>query len=165
MGKRMNALCIIDTSIFTNLLDVPSKNQQRDKVKSDFGEYVKLGFEFIVPITTVIETGNHIAQNGDGAIRRSIATKFCQEIKNAMEGKTPYQISPMPNVEFILNFLSDFPNQAGKNKMPNKFEGTSFGDLLIIKEFERLCSLNCHADIFIWSLDQELAQYRQSARL
>lgn len=160
----MNALCIIDTSIFTNLLNVPTKNELKDKVIDDFKAYIGLGFEFILPMTTVIETGNHIAQNGDGSLRRKIAKQFCGLVRDALTGQAPYRISPMPDIQFMLNWLDNFPDHAGKNKHSAKrFEGTSFGDLLIIKEFERLCGLNPNAEIFIWSLDQDLAQYRQNA--
>jgi hypothetical protein len=52
---------------------------------------------------------------------------------------------------------------AGKNKSPQKInEGTSFGDLSIIEEFNK-CVRRFHmSEVFIWSLDSDLCQYKKS---
>ena len=63
----MNNICLIDTSVFLNILDVPSKNSDREEVFESFETYTKLGCEFIIPVATIIETGNHdalMAANG-----------------------------------------------------------------------------------------------------
>ncbi len=58
----MSAISIIDTSVFLNLLDVPNRNGEREQVYQAFSEYVELGATFILPMATIIETGNHIAR-------------------------------------------------------------------------------------------------------
>ena len=60
----MSAVCIIDTSVFLNLLNVPGKNQDLESIVRSFQEYTDLNVTFILPMATIIETGNHIAQNG-----------------------------------------------------------------------------------------------------
>ncbi len=37
----MNSICIIDTSIFLNILDVPSRNNDKERVIRDFEEYIQ----------------------------------------------------------------------------------------------------------------------------
>lgn len=69
----MSSVCLIDTSIFTNILNVPGRNQNKADVNHAFREYIDLGCTFILPMATIIETGNHIAQNGDGRLRRDTA--------------------------------------------------------------------------------------------
>ena len=146
-------IIIIDTSIFLNILNVPNRNQEYQQVTKDFEKYIKLGASFILPIATVIETGNHIAQNGDGTQRRKIADKFCKAVTDALTGEAPYTISPFPSNQEIQQWLNEFPDLAGKNKSDRKLEGTSLGDLTIIKEFEKIRAKHGGQEIMIWTLD------------
>ena len=45
----MSSICIIDTSVFLNLLNVPGKNQDKDTVTASFTEYAELGAEYFTP--------------------------------------------------------------------------------------------------------------------
>lgn len=155
----MNSICIIDTSVFLNILDVPNRNNEKERVINNFKEYINLGATFILPIATVLETGNHIAQNGDGNVRRETAQRFCDEVCKAIKGEAPYRISNFPDTGEILDWLAEFPDLAGRNKAPNRHEGTSFGDLSIIKEYEKAESKFPMSEIWIWSLDSDLENY------
>lgn len=155
-----NCIFIIDTSIFLNILEIPNKSQDRDKVLKDFEEYINCGASFVLPMATIIETGNHIAQNGNGNTRREIAHEFCCHILKAMNDEAPYKISPFPNNEEIKSWLAKFPDLAMRNKSEHKQEGTSFGDLTIIEEFEKQKKVYKNYEICIWSLDSDLHLYR-----
>ncbi len=88
-------------------------------------------------MATIIETGNHIAQNGDGGTRRKTAERFCLAVKGAFTGAAPYQPSEFPNSAEVLTWLDSYPQHAGASKSATKqSEGTSFGDLSIIEEFK-----------------------------
>lgn len=153
-------IILIDTSVFLNLLNVPGRNQDTEQVNSDYISYVELQCTFILPMATILETGNHIAQNGDGGIRRKTAGRFCEAVKGAFEGVAPYQPSDFPNSAEVLTWLNQFPCHAGQNKSPTKTtEGTSFGDLSIIKEFEKCRARFGMSEILIWSLDSDLKSY------
>lgn len=153
----MSGICLIDTSIFLNILKVPSKCDEYDKVMETFEAYIHLDVSFILPMATVIETGNHIGQNGNGNLRRDTALRFIQSVKDSFNGESPWKLSPFPSTEEILEWIDLFPDEAGRNKTANKpNEGTSFGDLSIIKEFERLRNRHSMSEIFIWSLDSDL---------
>lgn len=157
----MGAVCIIDTSVFLNLLNVPGRNQDKTSVSQAFLDFAELEVTFILPMATIIETGNHIAQNGNGSIRRQTAIRFCDAARGAFEGKAPYQMSEFPNTTEILEWLDRFPAAAGQNKSPTKTsEGTSFGDLSIIAEYEKCVSRFPMTEVFIWSLDSDLNIYR-----
>ena len=41
----------------------------------------------------VIETGNHISQNGDGRLRRESANRFFKTIKQSLNGENSFRIS------------------------------------------------------------------------
>ena len=156
----MSAICLIDTSIFLNLLQVPGRCQDKKQVFEDFKQYIGNGCTFILPMATIIETGNHIAQNGDGNLRRQTAQRFCTAVREAFNGEAPYRPSDFPQSSDILQWLDEFPAHAGRNKSATRTgEGTSFGDLSIIKEYERSLALFSMSEVFIWSLDSDLAAY------
>lgn len=158
----MSSICIIDTSVFLNLLNVPGKNQDKEAVTTSYAEYAELGATFILPMATIIETGNHIAQNGDGGTRRKTAERFCKAVKGAFNGDAPYQPSEFPNSGEVLTWIDNFPEQAGANKSPKKTgEGTSFGDLSIIEEFKKCVNRFSTREVFVWSLDSDLSSYHQ----
>jgi hypothetical protein len=156
----MNAICLIDTSVFVNLLNVPNLNQEKDKIEQEYRNYVDLNCTFILPMATIIETGNHIAQNGDGGTRRATAQRFCGAVSEAFNGNAPWQPSDFPNSTEILTWLHQFPMMAGQNKSATKLgEGTSFGDLSIIEEFKKCVKRFSMSEVFIWSLDADLSTY------
>lgn len=159
----MSAVCLIDTSVFLNLLSVPGRNQDAVPVRAEFVEYAGNDCTFILPMATILETGNHIAQNGDGGIRRQTAQRFCAAVKDAFTDQPPYRLSEFPNTEEILGWLDEFPGKAGQNKSPTRTgEGTSFGDLSIIKEYEKCLARFPMSEVFIWSLDSDLAAFHHT---
>lgn len=155
-----DSIIIIDTSVFLNILEVPNKCQDKAQIIQEFKEYITLDAFFILPMATIIETGNHIAQSGDGNVRRETAKKFCEHIVKVINGDAPYKISNFPSNDEIKSWINDFPNLAGRNKSndtgKDKKEGTSFGDLTIIQEFEKQTRLHKNYEIWIWSLDRDL---------
>ncbi|CAI0885460.1 hypothetical protein [Serratia fonticola] len=162
----MSAVCIIDTSVFLNLLNVPGKNQDKESIIQDYSEYVELATTFILPMATIIETGNHIAQNGNGTLRRETAERFYVTVRGAFTGEAPYRTSEFPNTSEILSWLNRFPQLAGNNKSSTKTsEGTSFGDLSIIVEYEKCVEKFPMTEVFIWSLDSDLNLYRHTPRI
>jgi hypothetical protein len=158
----MSSICLMDTTIFLNILNVPSRNQDRALVLQDFQTYSAAECTFILPMATILETGNHIAQNGDGTTRRKTAERFVLEVKAAFIGRAPWRPSQFPNTADILSWIDRFPDLAGKNKAPDKLEGTSFGDLSIIEEFNRQCKIFPMSEVFIWSLDIDLQSYHKT---
>ena len=161
----MSAICLIDTSVFLNVLNVPGRNQDKSQVDIDFKTYVEMNCTFILPMATILETGNHIAQNGDGRQRRETAIRFCQAVEDAFKGTAPFQPSEFPSSIEVLTWLNQFPDHAGQNKSPTRInEGPSFGDLSIIKEFEKCCARFAMSEIFIWSLDSDLCHYQRKVQ-
>jgi hypothetical protein len=154
----MGSICLIDTSIFLNFLNVPHRNESRDQVLQDFKTYVASDCLFLLPMATILETGNHIAQNGDGNQRRKIAQQFVTTVKQTFSGQSPWEPIDFPSTQEISAWLDQFPDLAGQNKAPQKLEGTSFGDLSIIQDFKKTCHRFPMSEVFIWSLDQDLQQ-------
>ncbi|MBO3458770.1 hypothetical protein G7B40_016455 [Aetokthonos hydrillicola Thurmond2011] len=160
----MSSICLIDTSIFLEILNVPNYNQHRASVLEDFQIYAQSGCTFLLPMATILETGNHIAQNGNGSVRRKTALRFVKEVKEAFAGVAPWRPTTFPNTVEILEWIDKFPDLAGRNKATHKLEGTSFGDLSIIQEFHKSCNLFQMSEVFIWSLDTDLQNYHQKPK-
>jgi hypothetical protein len=88
----MGAICLIDTSIFLEILNVPHKASQSELILQELKEKIKAGESLFLPMATILETGNHIAKakKVDGNQRRICAEKFVNQVTQALEGKSPF---------------------------------------------------------------------------
>ena len=82
----MANIVIVDTSILLNILNVPLKSDQRPEVAERLRNYIRKGDQLFLPIATVLETGNHIAQNGDGNQKRQCALRFVEMVRTGGDG-------------------------------------------------------------------------------
>lgn len=89
-------ILILDTSILLCWLKVPGKDTAGGKHdRWDFNRISQLliaeqsqGSVFVLPIASLIETGNHIAQcNGD---RFNLATTLAQHLQNTIDASSPW---------------------------------------------------------------------------
>lgn len=141
---------IIDTSIFCNILNVPGKNQNRQEVIDNFGEWIQAGDKFFLPYIVLIETGNHIAQL-TGNAKFSKAQDFVNEVRKALNGETPFTPLKFPEKEEILSWIDGFPDSSGR--------GIGFGDYSIIQDWEDRRKAFPGWCVRIWSLDEGLQGY------
>ncbi len=164
----MTDICILDTSIILNILNVPNKNQDKVTVIKDFKTYAESECRFIIPLVVAVEVGNHISQNGNGDTRRDIAKKFVDMMQKTFNGSSPFEISDFDLKLEWRNWINEFTDKAGQNKTAAKpNEGMSLTDLSIIKEYDALqaknrANRNKHVKVFIWSLDSDLEFYGRS---
>ena len=156
----MSAIVLLDTSVYLNVLDVPGFNQDRGAVLSAFQAAIQAGDYVRLPLATVWETGNHIADLGDGQTRRRHGKKLLEDVTKAFQGYAPYRATHFPERDEFLRWLGDFPDAVMRSKSSHKLrEGVSLADLSIIKEWERNCDLHPLSRVRIWSLDADLAGY------
>lgn len=153
----MSAICIIDTSVFCNILNVPRRNQRHDEAVAELDVMVRDGCTFLLPLATIYETGNHIAQNGDGGARRRAAKVFVQQVLAAFSGDAPWTPTLVPAPDDFIKWLGEFPEHASR--------GVGMGDVSIIKAWERQCALNLARRVFIWSYDADLVGYDRPPRI
>lgn len=144
-----NKIWIVDTSVLCNILAIPNRDQDYDRVKRAFEDRIKNGDRFLLPYTTVIETGNHIGHSkGD---RKRLAIKFVKLVQSTLCGEAPWKMMKAPKAEEISVWLKDFHINAEAGK--------GYGDHSIIKEWEECRTLNKGYSVSIWSLDSDLAGY------
>lgn len=147
------SVCLIDTGILCEFLQVPDKCGNHADVFDQMRHKIEAKESLLLPMSAILETGNHIGQNGDGRQRRATAEKFVGFIRQAIRGETPFAPTPFFDAEPLLEWLGEFPDWAGR--------GSGLADLTILKEFERQCALHRARRVYIWSLDGHLSSYRR----
>lgn len=156
----MSSIVLLDTSVYLNVLNVPGFNQDRIEVLDQFRHSIQSGDHFLLPLAAVWETGNHIADLGDGQTRRRYAEVLKGDVTKAFTGEAPYRATHFPDREEFLRWLESFPDIVMRSKSEKKQrEGVSLADLSIVKEWERNCDLHPMSRVRVWSLDGDLAGY------
>ncbi|MCE1272926.1 MAG: hypothetical protein LWW75_00135 [Chlorobiales bacterium] len=161
----MGDIVLLDTTVYLNILDVPGRNQDREDIFSEFGLRIENGDNFLLPMASIWETGNHIAHLADGNLRRQFTAKLVSDVRDALNGKSPYQPTYFPTRDVFMEWLDEFPDYAQRNKSDQKpNEGISLSDLSIIKEWTQTSGRHFMSRVLIWSLDCDLSNYDTGVR-
>ena len=73
----VRSIIIVDTSIFLNIIDVPGRNQRRDKILDDLAGLSKdRSVSLLLPHAAILETGNHISYLANGYDRWKFSKIF-----------------------------------------------------------------------------------------
>jgi predicted nucleic acid-binding protein len=151
-------ICIVDTSAFCNVLDIPGKNQDRDKARAELRSFIDDNTRLLLPLAAVSETGRHIAQLGDGHQRRSTAEGFVKQVLLALNSEAPWAPTPLPAPADLTDWLAEFPDAATR--------GLSLADLSIIKLWHQQCELHRGHRVMIWTYDNtDLGGYDRPAKV
>lgn len=144
---------LIDTSIMLNLLGVPKRNSQEKEIREEFLRVIKTEETLILPMATIIETGNEIARIS-GSRKREIAVRFADYLRKTANGEAPWspELTEI-KMEDLKFFADEFVSSATI--------GVGMGDLSIIRTYEK-CRAVLPADrIMIWSTDKHLSSYKE----
>lgn len=147
----MRAVCLIDTSVFDEILNIPFKASRHAEIMESLKKKVSDSEALFLPMATILESGNHVGQNGDGRQRRECATRFVKLVKDAIEGNAPFKPLSFLDREQMVQWLDKFPDHVGI--------GSGLGDLSIIQDWERECQKNPGRRVYIWTLDSHLIAY------
>lgn len=148
---------LIDTSVFLELLRVPGMSERHEELQKEFLRLHSIGARFILPVTTIIETGNHISQcSGD---RRAAAKRFHDAIDRARSSNPPWAIRETRwNEEFFAALLEG--DSTGMS-LVDHFSGRSLGagDLAILVERDLFIKSSAFTDVRVWTIDEKLDSY------
>lgn len=145
----MRKVLIIDTSILCVWLQVPGKetcgsdkNQwNKERLEPILADEEKKKTIFVLPLATIVETGNHIAQAKSK--RYEIAQKLAEIITAAVDEKTPWaaftEQSPLWDVEQLKQLATEWPSLAAQN--------ISLGDATIKKVAEHYAKMSVKVEI------------------
>ena len=147
----MSGIVLVDTSILLNVLDVEGRNERRETVLNELGARIESGDHLFIPLSAIIETGNHIAHVSHGAARRSAAQCFVQAVQDALDSVAPWKPLNFPDHTDLAAWLLAFPESA-KRKV-------GMGDVSIQHEWRQLCAKFPMSKVSIWSVDADLQGY------
>lgn len=148
------SICLLDTSILCELLEIPDRCQNAEEIAAELRRKIEGDETLLLPMSVIVETGNHIGQIRDGRLRRSIAEKFVRLIQQAIRGETPFTATPFFETERLLEWLDEFPDWA--------MRGSGLADLTIVKEWEHQCALHRSRTVYIWAKDRHLSSHHRS---
>ncbi|MET9291583.1 hypothetical protein [Streptomyces sp. NPDC003077] len=141
------------------MLEVPGKCQDREKVLQELRRKREVrDCDLLLPVTAVIETGNHIAQLADGYQRRTSAEKFAAVLRMVVEGKAPWALN---EVEWDAAHLSTLiaGGSTGSSLVEHACNRLGCGDLNILIERDRYLARTSGITATVWTLDELLSAY------
>ncbi len=155
----MRRVTFVDTSVLCELVRVPGKSQRHAEIVAAFKDRVEAGEEFVIPITAVIETGNHIAHAAGH--RRPAAETLVRFIEAAIAGTAPFRLNM---VSWDDAFLTELCNGDGTAQRFVDLAGSGqmgAGDIAILVERDRFVARSAFApqDVGIWTLETVLGAY------
>lgn len=143
----------IDTSVMANMLKIPGRCNDAESVQEEFKQVLEAKEVLILPIATIIETGNHIAYIADSNARRSIAGKFGEYLRKTAEGEAPWQLYGIEIDKEGLLYLADHIEENASQKI-------GIGDMSIIHAYDQYReTVPGIGRIMIWSTDTHLQGY------
>lgn len=109
----------------------------------------------ILPLATIIETGNHIAHIGSGNVRREKANLLSEFLLKTANGEAPWEYYGKElSADDLIHIANNFPDMA--------MAQTGIGDLSIIRAFEKYKeTVPAIGTIMIWSIDAHLKSYKE----
>jgi hypothetical protein len=158
----MTAVVFIDTSVLCELLEVPGKSEpsQSAQVQAELSVGSRAGERFVVPITTVIETGNHIAQAPYGRVEA--ARRLVRFLRMAIAGEAPWLLlTTTLGHEFVSALCAG--DSTGKPLEVLAAEKVGAGDVALLVERDQFLATIAYSSARVWTLDVALRAYAQAA--
>ena len=149
----------VDTSVLCDLLKVPGKCQRHEEVREELRSLNDSRVQLVLPIASIIETGNHIAQADDGHGRRTSAKAFVDLLRLTAEGRAPWVLHSVAWDGRMLRLLCDGPGAVGEFVEMAGRGLLGAGDIAILAECELYSSRTAGVDVRIWTHDRALAAY------
>lgn len=159
----MRKVLIIDTSILCVWLEIPgmldcgrdSDKWNKDRIDAKIESEKKNSTTFVLPLATIIETGNHIAQAAHS--RRERALLLAEIMKDSANQKTPWaafsEQSTLWSPEKLIMLADAWPELANQK--------LSLGDTTIKDVAEYYASMGYQVEILTG--DEGLKSYEPAA--
>ncbi|MEU1210955.1 hypothetical protein ACFYSH_11135 [Streptomyces sp. NPDC005791] len=138
---------------------MPGKCQDRKQVIDELkSKREQRETDLLLPVTAIIETGNHIAQVSDGRARRSCAQRLSGVLVTVIEGNAPWALNEVEWDAAHLRALVD-GGSTGSSLIEHACNGLGCGDLNILIERDRYLARTSGVRATIWTLDTLLKSY------
>lgn len=154
----MISVHFIDTSVLCNLIPIPGRNQDEEAVREELVRLVDSKARMVLPITSVIESGNFIAQLSDGGERRKAATTLGSLLGMICAGQAPWVLHDVAwDADFLALFLKG--GGTGTTWVDHATARLGGGDLCILTERNTYRTRTGIQDVKIWTLDKLLSSH------
>ncbi len=157
----MTTLTFVDTSVLCELLEVPGKSSsvRVAEVATEADRRYRAGEHFVIPITAVIETGNHIAP-AEGN-RYEAACRLEALLRMAAAEESPWRVlQTRLGPEFLASLCDG--DSTGQPLRELAAAKVGCGDISILVERDQLLAGSAAASVLVWTFDEALAA--QAAR-
>lgn len=152
----MTTLTFVDTSVLCELLQVPGKSSpaRAAEVKGEADRRYQAGERFVIPITTVIETGNHIAQAQGN--RYGVAGRLVALLRLAMAEQSPWRVlQTRLGPEFLSSLCAG--DSTGQSLQELAAAKVGAGDVALLVERDQLLAGSAATSVQVWTFDEGLA--------
>jgi hypothetical protein len=149
----------IDTSVLCNFLRIPGKAQYEEVVHKDYERRRNDGNMFVLPMASIIETGNHIEQLSNGEQRRRCADDLTKILRLVATDTSPWVLVETAwDCELLKQFCDGGEGDSTPAFLDVATEGSlGGGDLTILIERDRYAKSVKASTVEIWTYDQQLA--------
>lgn len=154
---------LVDTSVFVEILRVPFMDARHEQAVEDLRSKSDRGVTLVLPVATVIETGNHVAQVKDHRARETCLTRYVGHLRLAGSGGAPWELH---EPDWDDDFLSDLCDGAFtgmdllQHALTGDGKGMGAGDLSILLERNRYqARLSRVVEVGVWTYDGRMQQY------
>ncbi len=156
----MRPVTLIDTTVLCEWLDVPGLAARAGEVQAELRERAVSGEQFVLPVTTLIETGNHIAQVKAGD-RWAAAERFVNLLRAVVADPDdgPFVLSRVTwDASLLARLLDgDSTHQTLLELAGNGILGA--GDIAILVERDLLLTESGFTVARVWTHDAKLAAF------
>jgi hypothetical protein len=154
----LNPVTFIDTTVLCEMLRVPGKSNpaKAAQVTAEMDRRAQVGERFVIPITAVIETGNHIAQcDGD---RFEVAGRLVRFLRVALDGAGPWLVLETRLGREFLGALCG-GDSTGQSLASLAAAKVGAGDVAILVERDQLLATSAYMTAQVWTFDAGLAAH------
>lgn len=155
----MSRLVLIDTSVLVELLRVPGMDAHHAEVREELDDLVGSGARLAIPVTTLVETGNHIAHVANGHERREAALRFAALVRRVLAADAPWQLVGVEwDEDFLHRLLAG--DSTGTDLVEHACHETlGSGDLAILVQRDLLRERSAGLEVAVWTRDERLRAY------
>jgi len=146
---------IVDTSVLCELLQVPGKSNpaRSADVRAEVDRRWHEGERFVIPITAVIETGNHIAQ-ADGN-RHDVAGRLVRLLQVAISEESHWRVlQTRLGGEFLTSLCAG--DSTGQSLETLAAARVGAGDIAILVERDQFLATTAIRNVQVWTFDEGL---------
>lgn len=148
---------LIDTSILCELLQVPGKSEpeREAEMRTEIDLRSAEGERMVLPITALVETGNHVAQCGGD--RHVAAQRLVDFLQLVLQANSPFLV---PELDFGQGFVAALADGAstGQTLAQLATHKVGTGDVAILVQRDQLRAAGAFTAVDVWTLDQGLDQ-------